>query len=551
MKTTGKRFGTSAPLRFYVALLTGLATGLMLTVYANERLANIANQIAKIQVTEQYFPDATGFLGPNKDVNLEIIAYNKQGQVLPLTEEDANTLFRWEVQNNVNLQVAMKKEGLDRILTFASDPHRHYVQIVTGNDSGAAQVVVRLADQFQTVIPTIGRKLISTGGTQIKDPFTQRITALTPALAKTGTTTPFPQTPSASPPAASSPQLQKGPALRQLEQIAGRNIESVQVPQVQGQALGAGQQHFAGRAPTPSGIQAPSPSTGVTAQPSTMEPAPQITEPAPPTSPASPHQLGPNTYTAEPAPVGETGTGAPNVIDGSQGQVLSGQGAAVGAPDRPDALDTDGDGYLDYAEKWAGTDPKQAADHPTDLSPEQANNDPGALEWYKAGWGRANRVPIQAPPSRQRGFSAQRTPSPSLAQTMAAVRPPPPPSATVASPPGMSGGDAALVGVGVAGAVVAAVAVAGAAGNLANNYKCREGYSLCTDGACCPTHYIHGAWGAYHGSNGACYPSAESAARAAMHGVRIAACADERRYGREYDPKTRLQQTMQATMTRK
>ncbi|TAN35954.1 MAG: hypothetical protein EPN23_09620 [Verrucomicrobia bacterium] len=111
---------------------------------------------------------------------------------------------------------------------------------------------------------------------------------------------------------------------------------------------------------------------------------------------------------------------------------------------------------------------------------------------------------------------------------------------------GLSGGDAALIGVGVAGAVVAAVAVAGAASSAYNNYKCSEGYSLCTDGVCCRTYNIHGAWGAYHGSNGGCYSSAESAAQAAMHGVGIVACADERQYGREYDARARLRQTLQA-----
>ena len=137
------------------------------------------------------------------------------------------------------------------------------------------------------------------------------------------------------------------------------------------------------------------------------------------------------------------------------------------------------------------------------------------------------------------------------------VQPPiPPPVITPAPPPpppqsGISGGDAALIGVGVAGAVVAAVAVAGAASSAMNSYHCSEGYSYCQDGVCCPTHYIHGAWGAYHGSNGACYPSAESAAQAAMHGVSIVACADERQYGREFSIKARLQQTMQANVTHK
>lgn len=63
-------------------------------------------------------------------------------------------------------------------------------------------------------------------------------------------------------------------------------------------------------------------------------------------------------------------------------------------------LDLDGDGYKDYAEYWAGTDPKNPKDYPAGISAAKANNDPGALKWYEAGWGRPNQKPTSTPPSR-------------------------------------------------------------------------------------------------------------------------------------------------------
>ena len=86
----------------------------------------------------------------------------------------------------------------------------------------------------------------------------------------------------------------------------------------------------------------------------------------------------------------------------------------------------------------------------------------------------------------------------------------------------MTGGQAVLLGVGVAGAVVAVAAVAGAAAAAANSYKCAEGYSLCLDGACCPSSNINGVWGSYHFPSG-CIGSASGAANYSA----LAICARE------------------------
>lgn len=83
-------------------------------------------------------------------------------------------------------------------------------------------------------------------------------------------------------------------------------------------------------------------------------------------------------YKAEPATQGTTG-GEPQPIDGSQGQAITGQGAAEGREDLPDALDTDGDHYNDYAEYTFGTKLDDPSDYPQDMTPEQANADPRAL----------------------------------------------------------------------------------------------------------------------------------------------------------------------------
>lgn len=92
-----------------------------------------------------------------------------------------------------------------------------------------------------------------------------------------------------------------------------------------------------------------------------------------------------------------------------------------------------------------------------------------------------------------------------------------------------------LVGLGVGGAVVGAVAIAAVAGKAAEeaSYHCNEGSSWCPNvGKCCPTHWISqsGAWGAYYIQGHGCYGSAESAANAAAHGYGTPyPCADERK----------------------
>lgn len=268
---------------------------------------------------------------------------------------------------------------------------------------------------------------------------------------------------------ASSGQFNHGPALRQLEQLAGRNIESVQVPTVKGQPVNTGSQPITGNATPPSSGSVQTPAQPVS-QPDAMAPesgtTPELTETAPPASPASPNQLGPNVYTAtpttpstppppspaspnqlgpgvytaEPAPVGQTGTETPNMIDGAQGQPVTGQGITVGKPDTP---------------------------------------------------------------------------------------PPPNPTPHVVHSSGMSGGDAALVGLGVAGAAVAVAGVAAVAAAAANQRKCPDGYSLCLDGACCPSYNINGVLGAYHFPAG-CFGSPSAAANYSAHtGLVPSPCADE------------------------
>jgi hypothetical protein len=96
---------------------------------------------------------------------------------------------------------------------------------------------------------------------------------------------------------------------------------------------------------------------------------------------------------------------------------------------------------------------------------------------------------------------------------------------TAPQPTGMSGGDAALIGLGVAGAGVAVAGLAAMA--VANQRQCADGYSLCLDGACCPTHNIGGVLGSYHFPAG-CIGSASGAANYSAHtGIVPSPCADE------------------------
>jgi hypothetical protein len=128
-----------------------------------------------------------------------------------------------------------------------------------------------------------------------------------------------------------------------------------------------------------------------------------------------------------------------------------------------------------------------------------------------------------------------------LSQGAPIKNPPPTPksgSANVAKAPASSGVDPVLVGLGVGGAVVGAVAIAAVAGKAAEeaSYHCNEGYSWCPNvGKCCPTHWISGGgasagWGAYYIQGHGCYGSAQSAANAAAHGYGFPyPCADERK----------------------
>jgi hypothetical protein len=191
-------------------------------------------------------------------------------------------------------------------------------------------------------------------------------------------------------------------------------------------------------------------------------------------------------------------------------------------------LDSDGDKYLDFAEDWYGSDPHDALNYPTDMSPQAANFHPDALKWYQAGWGRLNITPVDrnSPPPKRMGLT--NTASKALVKPVSASAHPP----DVSKPQGLSGGDAALLGVGVVGAVGAGVVLAAAAsgGNMFQQYQCSDGYSWCSDGACCPTHYLgSGLYGSYHFPSG-CIGSVSGAANYAAHtGIVPAACADERR----------------------
>ncbi|MCX6997828.1 MAG: hypothetical protein NTV49_12270 [Kiritimatiellaeota bacterium] len=111
-------------------------------------------------------------------------------------------------------------------------------------------------------------------------------------------------------------------------------------------------------------------------------------EPPWPTIPPKPpphviRTLQPVSPKYEAAPQGETGVTQPQPIDASGAKSVEGVGAQVGSadlPPPPTPLDSDGDGYYNYAEvHYPGADPYDAAKYPA-VSPATANTQ--WHDWY-------------------------------------------------------------------------------------------------------------------------------------------------------------------------
>lgn len=166
-------------------------------------------------------------------------------------------------------------------------------------------------------------------------------------------------------------------------------------------------------------------------------------------------------FKAEPAPQGETGGGDSSVWD-LQGQPEGGAGITVARPDHKIVLDTDGDGYKDYAEHYFRSDPKKFDQTIRDLqgneiTREQANADPGALDACDQGFGCDRVVTTGTGAAGPAGSAATREAGRSKAAGAKAAAGKPS-GGFIASHPVLAG----AVGVGVVG--IAAATVAGVGG---------------------------------------------------------------------------------------
>jgi hypothetical protein len=301
-------------------------------------------------------------------------------------------------------------------------------------------------------------------------------------------------------------QPKKGLALRQAEQLAGRTIEQVQVPGVQGAPAGGG--------------------------------APSA---APPAGGATPGTTAPGT------PGGTGATGGPGTGTGAPGE----PGAIDGAPG-DDAMTDDvaEDGEVDDGETGDETPGEEdAGDEMTQEKPEEppqpdVQMDPKVWRSHippkygpAPGGGTTGGAPSPIQPGglplEGIGTALQSAPAP--APVRPAPRPPAPRTVQTAPAPG-AGPDPALVGLGIAGAVAGAAAIAVAAGSAGgmggSSYHCSEGSSYCPGAeTCCPTHHIGGGqYGSYFFPGMGCYGSADAAARVSVRTGRTPyPCVDERR----------------------
>lgn len=242
-----------------------------------------------------------------------------------------------------------------------------------------------------------------------------------------------------------------------------------------------------------------------------------------------PGNIGPQhppTYT-DPGPVGETGNGQVNVIDGSQGQPVGGSGARLGRPDglNPNNAkqvneftkfhDADHDGYNDWTEKCYGTDPNSASDMPNELR-DVANMKAAQIESIplpeRAVLGdRANPVTQgnaavdagnvgsvaagEAAGNAITAAGAVNTGGAGITQGVPDTPPPPTPRPTPRVAPKPAGIDPAAAGLIVGGVVVGGVALAAAAsaggggGMGGTSYHCSAGSSWCYKvNVCCRTY---------------------------------------------------------------
>ena len=126
-----------------------------------QRLADLAARIDHIQVRKL---DLGGDIIPVAGTiqRMEIVAYGKDGKIIPLSAADAQALFTWKVKNTVNLDVAHLTGASEN--TILSDKGRNFVEVMAGQDQGAAQLLVTLSEKFGRSVTSYPGLLASAGG---------------------------------------------------------------------------------------------------------------------------------------------------------------------------------------------------------------------------------------------------------------------------------------------------------------------------------------------------------------------------------------------------
>ena len=119
-----------------------------------------AAQIARIETRQVHFPDPTGLRSAENWVDVSVVAVDKQGQVVPLTEAEANAFFAPRIQNPVQGTVA-EIAGPERFVpgTVNGTPV-NYVRIQYGAAKGSARLEVAVRPEYQGIIAAQPAKML-------------------------------------------------------------------------------------------------------------------------------------------------------------------------------------------------------------------------------------------------------------------------------------------------------------------------------------------------------------------------------------------------------
>jgi hypothetical protein len=129
-----------------------------------ERLIYVAKSITKIIVKQIDKARVGDDSKPEVQTSFEINSYDKDGNEVNVSSEQAKKLYKWIVRDSSDTSVNQK--GIIEQIESAKDKTRkvkNVLKLITDKGQKAAKIEVRLADEFSTYSSAVGKSSIAIG----------------------------------------------------------------------------------------------------------------------------------------------------------------------------------------------------------------------------------------------------------------------------------------------------------------------------------------------------------------------------------------------------